>query len=364
VEGFANAAFSQGVAGVAQHQGVVGIAEASSGNHQGVFAQAFSPTGTGTLSVAVAESKTGQSLIGCCAIGVWGDTNQTTGGAAGLAGTADDAQAIFLGNNSTTHLTANIQNFENTTHNVQIMNVRGAFGSCNMDTDGNLGCSGNLFGNTFQGNGVAIGNGNISIHEGNLTVGLGNINVGGCIIFVGGTDGNCASDVRLKKNIRAYAGVLDKLVRLQPVSFDWRTAEYPDRQLGSSRSSGLIAQEVEKVFPEMVSIDKDGYRKVDYGRLPYLMLQGIRELKAQKDAQIRKQQKQIASLTQRIVELQRKNEQVQKLTEQVEQLRESQRAMSALMARIEAQQDSTRAAHHETAEPGTSTSLRVAAAHY
>jgi len=90
------------------------------------FASTSSPTGTGTLAYAVGESKTGLNGIGCCAIGVWGDTNQTTPGAAGLASTADDAQALFLGNNSVNYLTANINNYENTTHNVNILGINGS----------------------------------------------------------------------------------------------------------------------------------------------------------------------------------------------------------------------------------------------
>jgi hypothetical protein len=40
---------------------------------------------------------------------------------------------------------------------------------------------------------------------------------------------------------------------------------------------------VEKVFPEMISTDEAGYKRVNYGELPYLMLQAIRELKAESD---------------------------------------------------------------------------------
>ncbi|MBV9304471.1 MAG: hypothetical protein JOY62_06305 [Acidobacteriaceae bacterium] len=140
---------SQGVFAAGQHQGLAAFADASSGNHQGVFAQAFSPTGTGTLSMAVGESKTGQSLIGCCAVGVWGDTNQTSSGAAAIVGTADDAQALFLQNNSTTHLTANINN-PAAGAGVEILNVAGRDGSCSIDGFGNLECGGELFGENLN----------------------------------------------------------------------------------------------------------------------------------------------------------------------------------------------------------------------
>jgi Chaperone of endosialidase len=95
--------------------------------------------------------------------------------------------------------------------------------------------------------------------------------------------GTCSSDARLKKNIQPFSPVLDKLVQLQPVSYNWRVEEFPQFHFGTSRTSGLIAQEVEKVFPEMVSVDKDGFKRVNYSELPYLMLQAIRDLKAEKD---------------------------------------------------------------------------------
>jgi hypothetical protein len=110
----------------------------------------------------------------------------------------------------------------------------------------------------------------------------GDVNVSGCIAASGTViGGSCQSDVRLKKNIQPFSPVLDKLVQLVPVSFNWRADEYP--QYGPERSSGLIAQEVEKVFPEMVSRDAGGFKKVNYSELPYLMLQAIRDLKAEND---------------------------------------------------------------------------------
>ena len=119
----------------------------------------------------------------------------------------------------------------------------------------------------------------------------GDIRASGCFLAgattVGGT---CSSDRRFKKNIQAFPQVLDKLAGLQPVSYDWRTEEFPEYHFGSARAVGLIAQEVEKVFPDMVSTDARGYKQVNYSELPYLMLQAIRELGAQgaqKDAEVR-----------------------------------------------------------------------------
>jgi hypothetical protein len=109
--------------------------------------------------------------------------------------------------------------------------------------------------------------------------------VAGCVYASGYViGGTCSSDARLKKNIQHFPLVLDKLVQLQPVSYNWRTEEFPQRHLDTARTSGLIAQEVEKVFPEMVSLDEGGFKRVNYGGLPFLMLQAIRELKAENDS--------------------------------------------------------------------------------
>jgi hypothetical protein len=91
------------------------------------------------------------------------------------------------------------------------------------------------------------------------------------------------SDVRFKVNVEPFSPVLAKISRLQPVHYDWRVDEYPEFQFPSTRTSGLIAQEVENIFPGMVSEDSRGFKRVNYGELPIMMLQAIRELKAEND---------------------------------------------------------------------------------
>ena len=120
---------------------------------------------------------------------------------------------------------------------------------------------------------------------------VGDIRVGtsgsnGCVQNFAGTAlaGTCSSDARLKSNILPFAPILDKLVKLQPVHFDWNIEQYPDYHFGPGRNSGLLAQDVEKVFPEMVSADARGFKMVNYSELPYLTLAAIRELKTDNDA--------------------------------------------------------------------------------
>ena len=66
--------------------------------------------------------------------------------------------------------------------------------------------------------------------------------------------------------------------------FTWRTSEFAARGFDSTVNTGLIAQDVERVLPDLVTTDADGYRRVNYGELPYLTLAAVKELKAENDA--------------------------------------------------------------------------------
>ncbi|MBZ5545255.1 MAG: tail fiber domain-containing protein [Acidobacteriia bacterium] len=119
---------------------------------------------------------------------------------------------------------------------------------------------------------------------------LGNIRVGtsgtnGCVKRFDGTAiaGACSSDARLKTDVQPLQPVLNQLAQLTPVHFSWKADEFPEMHFGRERSYGLIAQEVEKLFPEMVGQDERGYKTVDYTRLPLLLLQAVRELKAENE---------------------------------------------------------------------------------
>lgn len=85
-----------------------------------------------------------------------------------------------------------------------------------------------------------------------------------------------ASDQRLKQNIVTIDSALDKVLRLRGVNFNWKDgAKY-----GSNTEIGLIAQEVEKVVPEVVSNGNE-YKSVNYQVLTALLIEAI---KVQQDA--------------------------------------------------------------------------------
>ncbi|HLP86503.1 MAG TPA: tail fiber domain-containing protein, partial [Candidatus Paceibacterota bacterium] len=128
---------------------------------------------------------------------------------------------------------------------------------------------------------VGIGTNSVSAQKlvvaGNIRVGTGTT---GCVEDADGTllTGTCSSDERLKKNINPLGDVLDRLVQITPVTYNWRSDEFPERYLGDSLQTGLIAQEVEEQFPELVVTDSNGFKQITFQYLPFYMLQGIKEL--------------------------------------------------------------------------------------
>ena len=119
----------------------------------------------------------------------------------------------------------------------------------------------------------------ITGNEGN--VGIGTTSPGSYKLYVNGTaystGGWQSSDLRLKKNVENLTGVVEKLKNINGVKFDWRCDEFPDKGLPEAREIGIIAQEVEKEFPELVSYDNDGYKVLAYDRFVAVLLEAIKE---------------------------------------------------------------------------------------
>jgi hypothetical protein len=106
---------------------------------------------------------------------------------------------------------------------------------------------------------------------------------------------NVNSDARLKKNIQPIANPIEKLKKISGYTYEWRTSEFDTLNLKTGKDYGIIAQEVEKIFPEMISTSPNGYKAVNYNNLVPVMIEAIKE-----------QQKQIEKLTQEIETLKEK----------------------------------------------------------
>jgi len=106
---------------------------------------------------------------------------------------------------------------------------------------------------------------------------------------VTGACSGCSSDERLKKNIQQMGeNSLEKLLSIKGVSYEWSDAQksrdFPGLQMG------VIAQDVESVFPEIVGTDSRGFKFVRYDKLIAPTIEAIRE-----------QQGQISSIDSRVV---------------------------------------------------------------
>jgi len=102
---------------------------------------------------------------------------------------------------------------------------------------------------------------------------------------------NSSSDERLKTNINLLSDNLQKIQKLRPVQFNWIETE----KLGSQNEIGFIAQEVEKIIPEVIGENNDRMKSIDYAKIVAVLSGAIQE-----------QQKIIESLDQRIKNLENK----------------------------------------------------------
>jgi hypothetical protein len=85
------------------------------------------------------------------------------------------------------------------------------------------------------------------------------------------------SDARYKKNIEKLNGALENVLKIQGVTYNWRQDEFPERSFGSQTEIGFIAQELEKIYPELVNTNEDGYKSVQYSHMVPVLLEAIKE---------------------------------------------------------------------------------------
>jgi hypothetical protein len=110
------------------------------------------------------------------------------------------------------------------------------------------------------------------------------------------------SDERLKKDIVPIKSPLDKIMKLRGVSYTWKEED----KHGNGRYIGLLAQEVEKVLPELVLTDSDGYKSLSYDKLVPVLVEAIKEQQkniSEKSKIIDAQQIAIKALTERLAKL-------------------------------------------------------------
>jgi hypothetical protein len=96
-----------------------------------------------------------------------------------------------------------------------------------------------------------------------------------------------SSDIRFKKNVKSIDNALENVLKLRGVTYEWKRDEFPERNFSKGTTYGVIAQEVEKIIPELVNTSEtDGYKSVAYSNMSSLFIEAIKEQQAIIDAQI------------------------------------------------------------------------------
>ena len=137
------------------------------------------------------------------------------------------------------------------------------------------------------GTGVTLGSttgDNCSISIGQA-VGTGNsptfagLTINGSITATGDITAYYSSDKRFKNNIQLIPDALDKVRKLNGVTWDWN--ENVDDVMKQAPSTGLIAQEVQEVLPQVVKEREDGHLGLDYAKMMGLLVEAIKEQQLQ-----------------------------------------------------------------------------------
>lgn len=148
-------------------------------------------------------------------------------------------------------------------------------------------------------------------------VGIGNKNPQFALDVTGdihATNFPSSSDLRFKTNIDSIPNALQKIGSLQGVTYNWNKEKFPERNFPEGKQIGLIAQDVEKVLPELVHTDSDGYKSLSYDKLTAVLVEAVKK----QQELINEQKSQIEALKVQNENLQLKNDNIEKRLQALE----------------------------------------------
>ena len=210
----------------------------------------------------------GNVVIGSTSInGSFGASNTVFAVVGSTSGGEGIIQIIGKGNNATDNVgKLTFHSYAESDPMCSISSIRGS-----GDDVGVLAFSTNNGGTVAERMRINSG-GNISIDNTNNSYKL---DVSGTIRATG--DVIAYSDARVKENVETIENALDKVTKLRGVSYTRNDIE------DKSTKIGVIAQEILEVVPEVVQQDNEGKYSVSYGNIVGLLIESIKELKAEVD---------------------------------------------------------------------------------
>lgn len=288
-------------------RGVYGLADSVSGENFGGYFEAGGTTGTGVFGVSTnasgtdnsgvsgeARSAEGRGVFGIntantgASYGVWGETGSTAGtGVLGWvphSGATADAAGVWGLNDGAAGAGVRGEASGNTGDHF------GVHGICDSNSDTSAG----VWAQATRTGGTALiaqnnnTNGEIAVFRtGTSTLtDRHTFDVDGDSVQTGDSfavSHQDTSDARLKQDVEPVSGVLERLDRIRTVRY-----RFKDRGDGVSEPHiGVLAQEAQAQFPELVGQRPDGFLSVSYGGLSAINLQAVKELRGQVTAQQR-----------------------------------------------------------------------------
>lgn len=140
--------------------------------------------------------------------------------------------------------------------------------------------------------------------EGDVCV-TNDLYVAGDIHYLGSAlnSGACPSDRRYKKEVANLESSLDKVLQVNGVNYYWKQEEFKDKLfMNDRRQTGLIAQDFELLFPDLVNTDDKGYKSVNYAQYTAVLTEAIKELN-QKIENLEEENKQLKASNKEIENL-------------------------------------------------------------
>lgn len=194
------------------------------------------------------------------------------------ADTATHATTASVATSAESAASADIATYAESAGTVHWNNISGKPFEFSDNDDGTGGWSEDVSNDkTYTGRNVGIGT---------SSPGSFALAVVGTAAKTGGGSWSVFCDERLKHDIKPLAGTLDRLLQLRGYTFEYNASAVAERLALPGTQIGLMAQEVERVFPDWVAKDENGYRYVTERATTALMVEALRDLRSEKDREI------------------------------------------------------------------------------
>jgi hypothetical protein len=225
----------------------------SAGVADKIEAYGYSTTVGDITSVVAGTAMSGGGTSGAVTLNNTGVTSNVAGSGISVSGATG---AVTIANTGVTSIVAGTG-----------IDVSGATGAVTVSTEQDIDTAADVTFNDFRADSIGVGTAASSLT--------------GEIRAANDVTAYYSSDVRLKKNIKPIDNALLRLDKINGYEFDWKKGRPKNIHSHEGHAIGVSAQEIMEVLPEVVQKRDNGYLAVDYQKIVALLINGIKELKAE-----------------------------------------------------------------------------------